>query len=153
MDNNVVLWIVIMVLLMIIEALTMNLTTIWLAVGALVAVFFTLAGAGGVMQFGAFVVVSAIMIIFTRPLVKKYVAVRYQKTNSESLVGKTARILEPVNNRLEQGTAFLDGKEWTARTENENEELEKDTLVTVKAIEGVKLIVEKASLTDNSLML
>ena len=99
MDFNVILWIVIMVALLVVEALTMNLTTIWLAIGALASVFITLAGAGGVAQFAVFVVVSAIMVFFTRPLVKKYVAGRYQKTNSDSLVGRTARIIEPVRAR------------------------------------------------------
>ena len=91
MDFNVILWIVIMVALLVVEALTMNLTTIWLAIGALASVFITLAGAGGVAQFAVFVVVSAIMVFFTRPLVKKYVAGHYQKTNSDSLVGRTGR--------------------------------------------------------------
>jgi len=143
MDFNVILWIGIMLALMVIEALTMNLTTIWLAVGALVSVFFTLAGAGGVMQFAVFVIVSAVMVFFTRPLVKKYVAVKYQTTNSDSLIGRTARIIEPVNNSLETGTAFLDGKEWTVRTENEGETLNEGDLAVVREIEGVKLIVTK----------
>ena len=143
MDLNVVLWIVIMIVLMVVEALTMNLTTIWLAVGALASIFFTLAGAGGVMQFGVFVVVSGIMLFFTRPIVKKYIAGRYQTTNSDSLIGRTARIIQPVDNRLETGTAFLDGKEWTARTENEGETLNEGDLAIVREIEGVKLIVSK----------
>lgn len=143
MDFNVLLWIIIMVVLLAIEALTMNLTTIWLAVGALVAFFFTLAGAGGVMQFGVFVVVSTIMVVFTRPIVKKYVSGHYQKTNSDSLVGRTARIIEPVNNKLETGTAFLDGKEWSVRTENDNVTLNEGEIVTVREIKGVKLIVSK----------
>ena len=143
MDFNVVLWIVIMVLLLVVEALTMNLTTIWLAVGALASIFFTLAGAGGVMQFGVFVVVSAVMVFFTRPLVKKYVAGKYQKTNSDSLVGRTARIIEPVNNSLETGTAFLDGKEWTVRSEVDGEVFNEGDIVVVREIEGVKLIVAR----------
>ena len=115
-------------------------------------IFFTLAGAGGVMQFGVFVVVSAIMVIFTRPLVKKYVAGRYQKTNSDSLIGRTARIIEPVNNSLETGTAFLDGKEWTARTEHENELLGEGEIVTVREIEGVKLIVSREPIDASRLI-
>ena len=145
MDFNVLLWIIIMVVLLAIEALTMNLTTIWLAIGALVSFFVTLAGAGGVWQFGVFVAVSTIMVVFTRPLVKKYVSVHYQKTNSDSLVGRTARIIEPVNNKLETGTAFLDGKEWSVRTESDNVTLNEGDIVTVREIQGVKLIVAKES--------
>lgn len=143
MDFNVILWIVIMVALLVVEALTMNLTTIWLAIGALASVFITLAGAGGVAQFAVFVVVSAIMVFFTRPLVKKYVAGRYQKTNSDSLIGRTARIIEPVNNKLETGTAFLDGKEWTVRSESDSDIFNEGDLVIVREIEGVKLIVAR----------
>ena len=143
MDFNVILWIVIMVLLLIVEAMTMNLTTIWLAVGALASVFFTLAGAGGVAQFAVFVIVSAIMVFVTRPLVKKYVAGRYQKTNSDGLVGRYARIIEPVNNKLETGTAFLDGKEWTVRSVSDDDLFNEGDIVVVREIEGVKLIVAK----------
>jgi len=143
MDYNVILWIVIMVVLLAIEAATMNLTTIWLAVGALISIFFTLAGAGGVMQFAVFVVVSAVMVIFTRPLVKKYIEGKYQKTNSDGLVGKTARIIETVDNRHETGTAFLDGKEWMVRSEDDDQVLASGELAVVRSISGVKLIVSK----------
>lgn len=143
MDFNVILWIAIMVLLLVVEALTMNLTTIWLAIGALASVFFTLAGAGGVAQFAVFVVVSAVMVFFTRPLVKKYVAGKYQKTNSDSLVGRSARIIEPVDNKLETGTAFLDGKEWTVRSDSDAVTFNEGDMVIVREIEGVKLIVAK----------
>ena len=143
MDFNVILWIVIMVVLLMIEGATMNLTTIWMAIGALAAFFFTLAGAGGVMQFAVFVIVSTIMVIFTRPIVKKHLAVKYQKTNTESLIGRTARVVETIDNSLETGTAFLDGKEWSARTESEGTVLEKGDLAVVTDIVGVKLIVSK----------
>jgi len=143
MDYNVLLWIGIMLVLMMIEAATMNLVTIWLAIGALASVFATLMGAGGVWQFAVFVIVSGIMLIFTRPLVKKYVSTRYQKTNSDSLIGRTARITQTVNNRLETGTAFLDGKEWSVRTEDDGQILNEGEMVKVLQIEGVKLIVEK----------
>ena len=86
---------------------------------------------------------SAIMVFFTRPLVKKYVAGHYQKTNSDSLVGRTARIIEPVNNKLETGTAFLDGKEWTVRSESDSDIFNEGDLVIVREIEGVKLIVAR----------
>ena len=143
MDFNVVMWIVIMVVLLMIEGMTMNLTTIWLAIGSLGALFATLMGAGGVMQFAVFVIISGVMLIFTRPVVKNYLAVKYQKTNSESLIGRTARVVEPIDNSLEKGTAFLDGKEWTARCESENETINEGELAVVTDIVGVKLIVSR----------
>jgi len=147
MDFNVVLWIGIMIALLVIEGLTMNLTTIWLAIGSLAAFFATLMGAGGVWQFAVFVIVSSVMVVFTRPVVKNYVAVKYQKTNSDSLIGRTARVIEPIDNSLEKGTAFLDGKEWTARTENEGVTFNEGDMAVVTDIVGVKLIVSKEPAT------
>lgn len=134
-------WLIAFVVLIGIEAATMALTTIWFAGGALIAFFLSMLGAGIEVQLTAFVIVSFILLFFTRPVAAKYVNKKTVKTNSESLIGKNARITVQVDNRMGTGAAILNGQEWTARAEDDKKTYVPGTMVTVKAIRGVKLIV------------
>lgn len=136
------IWLAAFVVLTGIEAVTMALTTIWFAGGALVAFLMALLGAGKYIQVGAFFLVSLILLIFTRPFALKYVNQRTVKTNVEGIIGKKARITAAVNNDLAEGTAVAAGQEWTARSAD-GSIIEAGTMVVVEAVSGVKLIVRK----------
>lgn len=136
-------WLVFFLILIGIEAVSMALTTIWFAGGALVAFLLSLFGVGTEAQLVVFVVVSFVLLFFTRPWAMRYVERNRTKTNVDGLVGKEARITGEVNNRMNTGTAILDGQEWSARAEKDDEVYLPDTLVTVRKIQGVKLIVSK----------
>ena len=136
------IWLAAFVVLTGIEAVTMALTTIWFAGGALVAFLMALLGAGKYIQVGAFFLVSLILLIFTRPFALKYVNQRTVKTNVEGIIGKKARITAAVNNDLAEGTAVVAGQEWTARSAD-GSIIEAGTMVVVEAVSGVKLIVRK----------
>lgn len=136
-------WLVFFLILIGIEAASMALTTIWFAGGAMVAFILSLFGVGTEAQLVVFVVVSFILLFFTRPWAMRYVERNRTKTNVDGLVGKEARITGEVNNRMNTGTAILDGQEWSARAEKDDEVYPPDTLVTVRKIQGVKLIVSK----------
>ena len=136
------IWLAAFVVLTGIEAVTMALTTIWFAGGALVAFLMALLGAGKYIQVGAFFLVSLILLIFTRPFALKYVNQRTVKTNVEGIIGKKARITAAVNNDLAEGTAVVAGQEWSARSAN-GSIIEAGTMVVVEAVSGVKLIVRK----------
>lgn len=136
-------WLVFFLILIGIEAASMALTTIWFAGGALVAFLLSLFGVGTEAQLVVFVVVSFVLLFFTRPWAMRYVERNRTKTNVDGLVGKEARITEEVNNRMNTGTAILNGQEWSARAEKDDEIYPPDTLVTVRKIQGVKLIVSK----------
>lgn len=138
-----VYWLIAFAILVGIEAATMALTTVWFAGGALAAFFTALAGASGNAQLSVFVLVSFVLLIFTRPWAMQHVNRHAIKTNADSLVGKQARITEEVNNRLGTGTAVVNGQEWTARAEDENTVCPVDTEVEIRAIQGVKLIVRR----------
>lgn len=84
--------------LLLIEILTLGLTTIWFAVGALAAFLLTLVHASLAIQMIVFFIVSLVMLIFTRPIMTKYLNKKTTKTNAESLVGRRSRVLIPVNN-------------------------------------------------------
>ena len=135
-------WLVLAILFVVAECLTVGLVSIWFAGGALVAMILAMAGANVVWQAITFLVISAVLLVATRPLVKKYLLNKKAKTNYESVIGEVAKIIETVDNYNQTGAAFANGKEWTARSTRDSVVLEKDSLAKVVAIEGVKLIVE-----------
>ncbi len=137
------LWLIIAVLLAVVEGATLSLTTIWFALGALAAWIAQMFNFSWSIQIGVFVLVSGLMLIFTRPLVKKYLKIGKVKTNAEELIGKEAIVTEEINNINAQGKIKVKGQIWTARSNNNNK-IKKDTIVEVLRIEGVKLIVKKS---------
>lgn len=141
------IWLAAFVVFIGIEAVTMALTTIWFAGGALAALCLALLGAGKYIQMGAFFLVSLLLLIFTRPFALKYVNQRTEKTNVEGIVGKTARVTAAINNDLAEGTAVVAGQEWTARSAD-GSIIEAGTMVSVEAVSGVKLMVKKLKEED-----
>lgn len=137
--------------LLLIEILTLGLTTIWFAVGALAAFLLTLVNAPLALQIIVFIVVSMVMLIFTRPIMTKYLNKKTTKTNAESLVGRRARVLIPINNLKSEGQVMVNGMEWTARSTKDEVTFQKDEMVHIVGISGVKLIVEKENKEDNNL--
>ena len=143
MSEMLILWIVVLVAAIAMEAATMGLTTNWFAGGALIAMILELLGGGIPLQVIGFLIVSLILLYFTRPIAVKYFNKGREKTNLDSVIGKTAVVTLPIHNLKETGQVVLDGKEWTARSNDASKQIEKDTLVKVISIKGVKLIVEE----------
>ena len=138
----VTLWLVALVAFLVIELITVGLTTIWLAGGALVAFILAILGVNVWVQIIAFVVISFLLVYFTRPLAVKYLNPRRTRTNSDELIGETVKVIERIDNRAAAGRALARGMEWSARAVSDDMIIEKDVLVKVLRIEGVKLIVE-----------
>ncbi len=145
-----VLWLVVMIVLVIVEVVTLGLVCIWFAIGALFAAVVAVFGGPWWLQLIAFVAVSAVTLIFTKPIAKKYFTDKIQKTNSEDLVGKKVMITEEVNNTLATGVAVASGLEWTARSKEDAITFEKGEFALVHAIEGVKLILVKCPQEHNA---
>jgi len=137
-----IIWLALTAVLLIIEIATLGLTTIWFAAGALFAFFAALLGMNQGIQIGVFVVVSVVLLFFTRPLAVKYLNTKTIKTNTEALVGKTARVIVDINNLKSQGQVVINGLEWTARSSDDTVVFKIGDAVTIVGIEGVKLIVE-----------
>lgn len=134
-------WLVLFVILLIIEILTMGLTTIWFAGGALIAFVSGVLGFGTIVQMIVFVVVSVILLIVTRPIAVKYFNKERQKTNAESLIGQQALVLEDIDTLQSKGRVEINGQEWSAKTDEPDGRIEKNTVVVIDGIQGVKLIV------------
>ena len=134
-------WLIGVVVLLAIELLTMGLTTIWFAGGALVAFLVTVVGGGRLLQIIVFLVVSFLLLFFTRPLSTKFFNGKREKTNVDSLIGKEAKVTKTIDNFNQQGTVFVNGMEWSARAEDDTI-IKEGEKIQIKKIEGVKLIVK-----------
>ena len=134
-------WLIGVVVLLAIELLTMGLTTIWFAGGALVAFGVTVVGGGRLLQIIVFLVVSFLLLFFTRPLATKFFNGKREKTNIDSLIGKEAKVTKTIDNFNQQGTVFVNGMEWSARAEDDTI-IKEGEKIQIKKIEGVKLIVK-----------
>lgn len=140
-----IVWLVILVLLVLIELATMGLTTVWFAGGALVAAVIAAFNGPLWAQVGAFIVVSLLLLIFTRPIAMKYFNVERIKTNSESLIGKQAIVTQRIDNLQGEGTVVINGQEWSARSIQPDVDIEEGAVVVVREIQGVKVIVEQTA--------
>ena len=137
----IIIWFAIIIVAALIEMNTMDLTSIWFSVGALVAFILSLTKIGVPAQVIAFLVVSIILIIAVRPVAKNYFKTNTISTNADRLVGKVATCTKPIGIG-ERGEVKIDGKYWLAVTSGDRD-IEIDEKVEVLAIEGVKLIVDK----------
>ena len=137
-------WLAVFVLSILVEAATAGLASIWFAGGAFVAFLLALLDVSPVWQVIAFVVISLLLLVFTRPLARKYINRKAEKTNVlDSIIGRTAIVTEEINNILATGTVTVDGMPWTARSAVAEEVIPVGTEVTVVSLTGVKCIVRR----------
>ncbi len=141
--NMTVMWLGILVILVVIELFTMGLTTIWFAGGALVAALISIPGTPLIIQILFFLIVSILLLYFTRPLAVKYFNRDRTRTNVESLIGRQAIVISEINNIEGIGQVNTGGMEWSARSSYHNVVIPVGAVVTVLGIDGVKLIVEE----------
>ncbi len=136
------IWIGLIVVFVIVEAATVQLVTIWFAIGSVAGLIACAVGLEMWLQLLIFAVVSAVALAVTRPFVKKFTKGRKQPTNADRYIGQEATVTESISNELSKGAVRIGGLEWTARTVD-NSEAEVGERVTVEAIEGAKLLVKK----------
>lgn len=127
-------WLAIFVILLIIEIVTMGLTTIWFAGGALAAMAAGLIGFGTGIQILVFLVVSVLLLVLTRPIAVKYFNQERQKTNAESLIGQQALVLEDIDTLQAAGLVEVRGQEWSAKTDEPNGKIAKNKVVVIEGI-------------------
>lgn len=138
--SMIVVWLAVALIMLVIEALTVGLATIWFAAGALAALVAALLDFSPAVQFVVFLVVSICLLVFTRKIFVEKLHAGSEKTNVDALVGEKAVVVIPIR-PYEVGQVKVGGQIWSAAGENPDDEFDADSLVTIKAIEGVKLIV------------
>lgn len=135
----VMAWFIAFVVLLFIELVTVNLVTIWFAIGAIAAIITTIFTDSILIQTIVFVVVSVISLLVTKPLMKKFKVFDITPTNSDRVIGKIGEVTKKIG-KNNYGEVKVYGNTWTASSK---EEIEEGTKVKVLSIDGVKLIVEK----------
>lgn len=142
----VYIWLGAAVLLAIVEALTVDLMSIWFMFGALAAFITAIFTDNIWVQGGVFLVVSLVLILFTRPIIKKRMHLKNQPTNADMLIGKKAQVrvaLEPGKT----GRVKVDGQDWAARCDVP---VAVDDWCIINAIKGVTLQVSAVSDTQEN---
>ena len=135
-------WLGALVLFGVAEAATAGLVTIWFAIGSLAALVAAALGAQLWLQVTIFIIVSALALVVTRPLARRFVAVKRTPTNADRVLHRQARVTETIDNIASTGAVYIEGKTWTARSADGGV-IGEGELVTVESLEGVKLIVKK----------
>jgi membrane protein implicated in regulation of membrane protease activity len=139
---NSIYWLIALAVLLIIEIITLGLTTIWFAGGALIAFILSLITDNIVLEMVVFLVVSLVLLFFTRPIAAKYFNKQRIKTNYQSIIGKEGKVIETIDNFNNTGQVILNGQEWTARAAEDQCVIEVGNRVIVRDVAGVKLIVD-----------
>lgn len=145
LNMYIMFWLIAMIVFIVGEMITVGLTSIWFAAGALVALIIAAFGGGLVFQIVAFLLVSGILLGLTRSWAKQFINSRVQKTNVERVVGERACVTERVSNLDQTGRAVVLGQDWSVRAEDDKEIIEPGTLIEVVRVSGVKLIVKKVN--------
>ena len=135
-------WLVLLLLFAGAEALTVGLTSIWFAAGALCALIAALLGAPRWVQIALFLAVSALCLLAVRPLAKRHLNSRVEPTNADRVIGQQAQVTEDIDNIRGKGAVVIRGVAWTARSED-GLPVPAGSLVRVLRIEGVKVFVER----------
>lgn len=138
-----IMWLILLACFLVVEAITVGLTTIWFAGGALVAAIASGLGAGILTQWVLFLVISLVLLIFTRPLAVRYMNKGVPKTNVNSLIGERAVVIQKINNLEQSGQVRINDIEWMARTSSDEVAIPEHAIVTIEDVQGVKLIVKE----------
>lgn len=134
-------WIAVLVAAVVVEALTNDFVAIWFFPASLVSMILSLFDTSPWLQLILFLVIGLALVVATRPLCRKFLATKEEKTNVDALVGKCCIVTEEICNIKEQGEVKLGGLCWSARAAD-GRVIPVGEQVTVKKIQGVKLIVE-----------
>lgn len=142
MDNVLFVWLLLLLVMIVTELITMGLTTIWFAGGAIVAIILAVLHVPLAIQIAVFLAVSIVLLIFTRPIAVKYFNHDRLKTNVESMIGRQAVVISEIDNLNGIGQIQVNGQVWSARTVEDGQVIPVGEVVVIKAVSGVKLIVE-----------
>lgn len=134
------LWLGLCAVLVLVEAATPQLVSIWFALGAAVTACVSLFGVPLPVQLCVFVFVSCLALLASRPFAARVLTKRRVKTNADAVVGTRGVVTEDVDNLREAGRVLVGGLSWSARSED-GSPIPKDAAVCVLRIDGVKLIV------------
>lgn len=135
-------WLIALAVFLVLEIITLGLTTIWFAGGCLVAAIAGFLQAPLWIQIVLFLVVSLVLLIFTRPVVEKHLNNNREKTNIDGLIGKQGKVIEEIDSLNQTGRVMLNGMEWSAKSRDGEQKIPVEAQVQVVEVKGVHLIVD-----------
>ena len=135
-----IIWLVLIIAFLTAEILTVGLVSIWFAGGALVAVILSLFEVAPLIQVSVFFLVSIVLLVSTRKIFVDKLNTGKENTNVDALIGETGQVVLTIN-PMEIGQVKVSGQVWSALADDQLLTIEEGSYVTIKAIEGVKLIV------------
>ena len=135
-----IIWLVLMVIFLVAEALTVSMVSLWFAAGAVVALLLSLLHLQVWVQVVLFFVVSGVLLACLRPLVRHHVTPKITPTNVDAIVGTRGIVTAEIDNVCAAGQVKVNGMEWSARSTT-GEIIPEGTLIRVERIEGVKAFV------------
>ena len=142
------IWLVRIGIFFIGEIATTGFLVFWFGVGALLAMASSFFTSSIILQTVIFIISSTILILVTKPFVKKFVDIKTTNTNAYSIIGKNALVIKEIDPIQSIGQIKVDGEVWSAESQN-NEVIPKGSEVKVIAIEGVKAIVKAVKIAEN----
>ena len=140
--NTLYIWLAVIVLCVVIEALTLDLCAIWFAVGGVAALVAASPSLEVVTQLIIFVLFSAVLLVLMRPFCRRFLKTKKEPTNADRIIGETAYVTEQIDNIRETGAVKVLGAEWSARSRDDSI-IPSGAKVKVVEIRGVKAVVEK----------
>lgn len=141
-----VVWFLLMVFFILLEAGTVALVSTWFAAGALAAMIIALCGGGLWLQCVVFLVISVVLLISLRGFLRKHITPKQIKTNVDSIVGTEGLVTATIDNLASTGQVKLGGMEWSARSTS-GEVIKPGERIRVDRVEGVKVFVTPVSVT------
>ena len=140
-----VFWLIAAGIFFIIEMATIGFLVFWLGIGALLAMVTSFITDNIFIQALVFVITSTLLLIFTRPLVNKFIKIPKEiKTNAYSIIGKKGIVISKINNIEGTGQIKMDGEIWSAKSATDKD-IPENTEVEIVEIDGVKAVVKEAS--------
>lgn len=138
-ETMIWIWLGVFVLFIVFEAVTFEFIGIWFSVASIASIILSLFNVLWYVQLIVFIVVTLILLLITRPIVVKYIKTNEIKTNVDSYIGQTGRVILSITN-TQNGRVKLRGLDWSATSKDE---ILEGSMVKVLEIEGNKLIVEE----------
>ncbi len=142
--NLTLTWLIIFIFLIFVEIATVNLVSIWFAIGAIASCILSIYVDNLIIQLGCFVITSTICLILTKSIISKIKNHKITPTNLDRVIGDIGIVTEDID-EFNTGEVKVDGKTWTATSK---ETLKVGTKVKIVSINGVKLNVKSIKEDD-----
>ncbi len=138
-----IIWLVVLICAVIVEAFTTQLVAIWFLPAAIVSIILAFCGTPIWVQVLVFFLVAALGLVLSRTIFRRFFnKTTHHKFNADDVIGEKCVVTTRIDNLAGSGEVKINGLFWAARSANADIIFEENAVVTVIAIEGVKVICQ-----------